>query len=109
MARKRGLDARFLAAMRKKLEHGRTRGRVGWDRHWENCGFRGDLKGVNGELVGLLLTEVVELIVALAMNDPDDILEEAADVANFAMFIADSHAEHKHPRKGNLFEKERKL
>lgn len=45
------------------------------------------------ELLGLLLVEVGELVVALAGVDREAIRAEAADVAAFAMFIADRYAD----------------
>lgn len=38
-----------------------------------------------------LLEEVSELIVALAQEDKEAIRSESADVANFAMMVADVH------------------
>jgi len=88
----RGLDKRFLAKMRDKLDHGRRRGYVGWDENWEcswhnqHCGG-----GIHGELFQRLRGEVDELCEALIKEDSKSILSECADIANFAMFIADYH------------------
>ena len=84
----RGLSKRFLEAMRQKLEHGRQKGHTGWDKHW-NCYTWGPLAGTNGELMSRLYQEVAELIIAVHEGNPETIKLEAADVANFAMFIAD--------------------
>lgn len=80
----RGLDSRFLDAMRVKLNHGRAMGNTAWDQRWKY--------GINpNALVSRLHQELDELVVALDGGDEDKILNEAADVANFAMFIADIH------------------
>ncbi len=89
--RGRGLSAEFLAAMREKLHKGRQRGYVGWDEHW-NCCFQEDSSGPKGFLMRRLLEEVTELILAVDSRDGDHIREEAADVANFAMMVADYYA-----------------
>lgn len=41
-------------------------------------------------LHGRLREEVAELADAIAFGKPSDVIDEAADVANFAMFIADN-------------------
>ena len=87
----RGIDERFLAAMREKLDHGRRRGRVGWDQHWQRCVFESDPSGATGFLMRRLAEEVLELGVALALDNRDGIRSEAADVANLAMMVADYH------------------
>ena len=84
----RGLSKQFLEAMRQKLEHGRRRGHTGWDKHWE-CYVHRSLAGVDGELMSRLYEEVAELIIAVHEGKPEKIRLEAADIANFAMFIAD--------------------
>lgn len=82
----RGLSNRFLNAMRSKLKKGRRRGYCGWDERWEEVEFAIDpLQFMMLRLYG----EITELAIALRDEDPSRILEEAADVANFAMFIAD--------------------
>lgn len=86
----RGLNRQFLNAMREKLKHGERKGHTGWDEHWE-CYSYGTLSGTNGELMSRLYEEVAELIIAVHENDLPKIRLEAADVANFAMFIADIH------------------
>ena len=83
---KRGLSRDFLCAMREKLEHGRQRGYVGWDKHWEQTPFPCD--PINWMMMRLH-QEVDELVIALHKRNLDKIRSEAADVANFAMFIAD--------------------
>lgn len=87
----RGLDKKFLNAMREKLAHGRQQGYVGWDRHWEKCTFDYHPKGPYGMLMDRLHQEVSELVIALHEKNAEKIKYEAADVANFAMFIADIH------------------
>ena len=87
----RGLSEEFLAAMREKMDSGRRKGRVGWDRHWIDCVFNGDPIGSEGALMTGLRREVRELEEALRHGTPTQILEEAADVANFAMMVADFH------------------
>ena len=82
----RGLSLKFLSAMRKGLDRGRMHGYKGWDEHWENVCFPcpSDMF-----LKMRLHQEMDELIIALNERDPEKILNEAADVANFAMFLAD--------------------
>lgn len=87
--RKRGLDRRFLAKMREKMDSGRRRGYVGWDQHWEDCLFPIEPCGTNGFMFQRFMQEVVELTNAVTSGDPARIISEAADVANFAMMIAD--------------------
>ena len=79
----RGLDKRFLDAMRLKLEHGSKMGRTAYENHWD--GSPCDLTFLSKRLS----EEVAELLLTIMKNDPDEILYEAADVANFAMMIAD--------------------
>ena len=84
----RGLSKPFLEAMRQGLEHGRQKGHTGWDKHWDCYVYR-SLSGVDGELMSRLYKEVAELVIAVHEGNPETIKLEAADVANFAMFIAD--------------------
>ena len=78
----RGLSNRFLAAMRFKLNVGYRKGNTGWDEHWNNgCSTTW--------LLGRMQAETNELLLAISKGDPNEILSECADVANFAMFIAD--------------------
>lgn len=88
---KRGLDFVFTNAMRHKLQCGRNRGYVGWDRKWNDCTFQSCPTGRNGFLMQKLLSEVAELIVAVSSGNKASILEEAADVANLAMMVSDVH------------------
>ncbi len=83
----RGLSERFLNAMRAKMESGRNNGRHGWDSNWEDCYFDVLLE----DLLEGLLDEVEELKEALEgrADDCTKVYLEAADVANFAMMIAD--------------------
>ena len=90
MSRPRGLDRRFLHAMRMKLDHGRQRGYIGWDDNW-NAVFPASPTGALGLLMQRLQGEVMELGLAIENGNDHDILMEAADVANFAMFIWDIH------------------
>ena len=87
----RGLDKRFLDAMRFKLESGRRKGYVGWDQRWEQCSFPKAPCGPQGLMVDKLLQEVRELIVAIHEDDKAAIASESADVANLAMMICDIH------------------
>ncbi|KKM21292.1 hypothetical protein LCGC14_1636860 [marine sediment metagenome] len=77
----RGVSAIFIEAMDEKLELGRRKGREEWD--------LGRYKGHCHLLVSRLKEETGELLDALDGKDKALILREAADVANFAMFIAD--------------------
>ena len=88
---KRHVDKKFIAEMERKLESGRSRGYVGWDRHWNNCSFLISPQGVRELLFKKLQAEQTELLLAVASGDPKRILEEAADVANMAMMVADIH------------------
>jgi hypothetical protein len=84
----RGLDSRFLSAMRDGLENGRRKGYVGWDERWAHGKVVFPVPPMDW-LKARLHQEMDELTVAIYEKDPDKILKEAADVANFAMFIAD--------------------
>lgn len=86
----RPVDKNFIKLMEVKLQHGRKCGYVGWDQHWKDCLFEiSNIKGPTGLLINRLQEEVTELVVALASGSHKQIALEAADVANFAMFIAD--------------------
>lgn len=87
----RGLDRNFLAAMREGLERGRRKGYVGWDQRWKNCTFPARPGGFLGLLHRRLQDEMSELTVALERGIASEIFREAADVANFAMMLADFH------------------
>lgn len=83
----RGLSTKFLDAMRDGLERGRRRGYKGWDEGWRNVSFPCSPRRW---MIMRLHQEVDELIVALDRGDPKErVVSEAADIANFAMFIAD--------------------
>jgi len=82
----RDISQEFLQAMRKGLDKGRRMGHVEWDQHWENCTFP---CSPTQWMIMRLHQEVDELVIAVNENNPDNILREAADVSNFAMFIAD--------------------
>jgi len=71
--------------MRAKLNAGRRKGRDDYDRHWPNS----QKPNIDGFLFGRLQQEVAELAVALHNGDVEEIVSECADIANFAMFIAD--------------------
>ena len=88
----RGLSQEFLNEMRRKLECGRNKGYVGWDRKWEGCAFS---YNPTKFLFDRLRDETNELLIAIVNDIPEKIFEEAADVANFAMFIADLCGEKK--------------
>ena len=87
----RGLSQRFLDAMRRKLKQGRRRGYIGWDCHWKKAVFP---YSPTQFLIDRFHGEIDELIIAIHEGKPEAILNEAADVANFAMFIADITAAH---------------
>ena len=89
--KKRKVDPKFIEAMEKKLNHGRSKGLVGWDRKWKNTCFPVIPRGPYGFLMTRLHQEVSELTIAVHEKDKKKILKEAADVANFAMMIADIH------------------
>ncbi len=82
---RRPVDPRFIGVMEDKLQEGRDKGKKSWDNNWE-----GSKTGPH-RLFGFLLGEVQELQEALYdhKSTPEDIAKEAADVANFAMMIAD--------------------
>lgn len=82
----------FILAMEEKLEQGRKKDRVGWDQHWNDCFFPvSDVKSGNGLFMRSLLCEVLELAQAIEQGNVKQIRLEAADIANYAMFIADIH------------------
>lgn len=83
----RGVSKRFTDCMKAKLDKGCDSGHMGWETRWRVS--RPDLKGVDGYLMRRLHAEVSELILAINEGNARHILKEAADVANFAMFIAD--------------------
>ncbi len=81
---KRPVDPDFIMAMNEKLEHGRLCGRDDYDEGWP-------LHPYPGFLFDRLIEEVGELMRAVLTGTVQEIRHEAADVANFAMFIADAH------------------
>lgn len=86
----RDLDEEFLNAMRAKLYQGRRDGYVGYDCYWKKTVFpRKNIRGATGYLMDRLQHEVLELAEAITIGTREQIKNEAADVANFAMFIAD--------------------
>lgn len=85
----RDLSPDFLNAMRAKLDHGRAIGYVGWDQHWNDCTFPSNPGGPMGLFMQRLQQETIELALAIQEGNPERIMLEAADVANFAMFVAD--------------------
>lgn len=90
----RGLSQEFLNAMREGLEKGRRNGYRGWDQYWEKVTFP------CAPIVYMMIrlhAEVDELVVALHKDDSKLILREAADIANFAMFIADMYKDSENP------------
>ena len=84
---KRPVSKKFIELMEEKLEEGRCKSYTGWDEHWEYTITSTPLCGVNGYLFQRLLQEVVELGIAIEKNE--NVASEAADIANFAMMIAD--------------------
>ena len=91
MSELRDIDVRFLDAMEERLGLGRQKSMVGWDQHWKDCYFEYDPDGPRGMFVDLLQRNVRDLIVYLQSNRRTKIRETCADIANFAMFIADIH------------------
>lgn len=88
--KKRPVSKDFINAMEEKLEHGRRRKRKGWDSHW--AGYLKSIgEGPTSYLMRRLFVEVFELQDAVLYKSKEMIRLEAADVANFAMFIADCH------------------
>lgn len=83
----RNLDKEFLNAMREKLQSGRERGYHGWDHNWKGTVW--PTNNPRGYLLDRLNHEVLELAIALENGTKEQIRLEAADVANFAMMIAD--------------------
>jgi hypothetical protein len=83
----RDLDKRFLNAMREKLQHGRDRGYHGWDQKWKDTVW--PTNNPSGYLLDRLNHEILELAVAMETGTKEQIKQETADVANFAMMIAD--------------------
>ena len=82
----RPVDENFIRLMETKLTSGRRKGRVGWDNNW-HCKWP-----TNDPMSALfkgLLNEVIELRLAMENKTAVDIGYEAADIANYAMFIAD--------------------
>lgn len=75
----------FIEAMEAGLEHGRKEGRTGWDSKWQDSTFL----DVESGLLDKFDEEVKELVIAVELGS-DDILREAADVANVAMMLADA-------------------
>jgi NTP pyrophosphatase (non-canonical NTP hydrolase) len=65
----------FATAMERKLRANDHK------RHWHNLSMQ--------HLSARLTQERKELYAAIASHDADKVLEEAADVANFAMMVAD--------------------
>jgi len=76
---------KFAEAMEGKLAKNRHKGdREGW------------LKNDPWELLTRLKQETRELELALEFRqDPDSVLKECADIANFAMMVADSYRHRK--------------
>lgn len=89
----RPVSVAFMQQMTKNLNNARARGLVGWDQHWQDTHFPSPPGGPTGYLMGRLLEETVELALALDRKNKVSIVHEAADVANFAMFIADYEAQ----------------
>lgn len=89
----RDVDQAFVTAMNGKLNEGRGKGKTQWD--------NGGLKDIDPEdLLVLLKNEVEELEEAIRFREymsplnreqtNINVLKETADVANFAMMIADA-------------------
>lgn len=88
----RPVSVEFIKIMEEKLQQGRINGYVGWDRHWNNTVFpHKDMCGATGYFINRLQMGVLELAEAITKGRVSDITKEAADIANFAMFVADTH------------------
>lgn len=81
----RGLSKTFLDEMRRRLDHGRDKGYTNWDRHWDSNFQINPTELMFSELTSKLF----ELYTAIGQDNFDHINEKTADIANFAMFIAD--------------------
>ncbi len=79
--------------MRDGLDKGRQQGYVGWDKYWEDTTFP---MPVRQWFMMRLHQEIDELVISLftKKRNPEQIFKEAADVANFAMMIADIYGEY---------------
>ena len=82
----RPVDARFVLAMDGGLQHGRDKGRTGWDTRWAETTFEGD---VFDGLKNKFYEEVTELFNALVDNNLEQAASECPDVAILAMMIWD--------------------
>ncbi len=85
----RGLSIRFLFAMWGGLKRGRRKGRRDWEYRWKPSRL------TDTYLFGRLKQETVELHSALLADDNPEIKRLCANVANFAMMIADWHEKRK--------------
>jgi len=72
--------------MKEGLETGRRKGYKGWDQYWQGVNFPSDPLSF---FLTRLHNEIDELVIAISNKNVPQICNEAADVANFAMFISD--------------------
>lgn len=95
----RPVSSAFIKAMEEGLEHGRKMGQTGWDTAWKRwLGSPSTLQQVRMGLLDKLDEEVEELLDALRQKkEPEEVLREAADVANLAMMLADLRYEEWEP------------
>ena len=86
----RAIPVEFIAAMERGLARGRAKGWKGWDSEWREYGH-----ALSGNILILLLakfTEEVEELQTLTLDgitERQQLLDEASDVANMAMMLAD--------------------
>jgi hypothetical protein len=93
---KRAVSADFILAMEEKLQHGREKGRTGWDSKWKNVSvdsftlhhLRNKLEEEFWELEELIF-ELLDYEEQGRVVDLTEVRHEAADVANVAMMVAD--------------------
>ena len=81
----------FIGMMNHKLSKGREAGKTGWDSLWRLWGGKPTRPArCRSLLLDRLDDEVMELRLAVRRGAPaQEVLQEAADVANIAMFLAD--------------------
>jgi len=87
----RGLDQKFISAMHDRMMQGDRKGRTGWDAHWKDEMFNYPPKGPLGAFMVDVYRSTSKLMLALKDEDDDEILDRCADVANYAMMVADYH------------------
>lgn len=89
---KRPVSKDFVAAMEEGLQHGREMGRTWWDSFWKDRDSGLAIPDMAYDLFDLLQEEVEEfgdVISPWGALNLQEVRKEAADIANFAMMIAD--------------------